>query len=761
MTTFLLASVPGLAGNVSLIENAADQSVALEVKDTVLFLPTPQTLALRAAHRRLADGSHEVVLAAANLNQPLCGGHLELRALTVTLQFTDDAVPRWESTAGAIQVSGDAVWAAGDLFGSGPVALRVGYAHEPGVSGRFTFALADPPLVLPLDVAQLDSGEFTLELSATRSVARLTLAGAVGFTPQGSNKVRQMMNSAFGRAADLRPVGGRYTVELALQGGRIPVNGAVVGGPALQVNLDWPSNFDIPALPSLPQGLAVDVGLPTLHLPFDATGPQNGAGWSLGFRDSAVRFPAVDGLSGLRLEGSLLWESGPVVNRFTLAPSVGGTFALPEILRLLLAGLNWEASPLTLGDIADAAAASLPKLEWQEVFTALVPDPLPTTSAAWAPFEATLRATLEAAAAVFDIDAAFAIAFGAFVDAPDGVLERLWAIWFSLAGVADPLAALPGMLAGLLAGAPTAADRALGALFRLPPSGFRPDALFGPMLDYLGANLGSLSLELWAHTVVAAASHSPEADVAERADRLVGALFAAPWLQEVWSGLAPVELAAINALFTGLNLFGLDTVTAFTMLLLARASRGVTEWLGGHEPFGSWLGGLENWLSTPLPELSFGRFLTFLQYMIFPPDGLSPEQRRMREERILCAASQQPLFGILLALCYLPIAFFFNKNDALDLMQKPVNTDSGRNVKTLPKGKYLILSDIHRDTRRDRLPPLEVGSIYHFSNNEDLFRRVLDWADKGEFTVLEGGTVKSCGSSAIRCITSHRTRPPG
>jgi hypothetical protein len=737
MSIFPLSSVPGLAGTLTLTENATNQAVAIEVKDSVLFLPAPQTLAMQASHLRLGDGTQEITLAGSNLNQSLCGGHLELRALTITLRFTKDAFPKWDSTADAIRVSGDAVWTTANLIASGPVALRVGYAHDPGISGRFTFTVANPPLVLPLNLARLDSGEFTLELPSTRPVARLTLAGAVNLTSQGSSQASQLLNSALGRTGNLRPVRGQFTVELALQAGRIPANAPVAGGPALQVNLDWPPSFDIPALSNLPQGLAVDLGLPTLQLPFNAAGPQPGAQWSLGFRDSAIRFPAIGGLSGLRLEGSLLWESDSV-NRFTLAPRTGGTFELPEILRILLARFNWGQSPLTLSDIQDAATASLPELEWQEVFASLVPASLPST-AAWDAFETTLRATLEAAAAAFDFEKAFVIAFRGLANAQDAVLERLWKIWFSIAGVADPLAAAPAMLAGLLASAPAACDRALAALFKSAPPGFQPEAIFVPMLAFMGANLGALSLDLWAHTAVAAVSHSPDADLADAANGLVSALYAAPWLQPVWSALAPVELAAINALFSGLNLFGLDVMMTFTILLLAAASRSFVEFLRGREPFASWLSGLGNCFSTPLPELDFGRLVLFLQHMIFPPSGLTEEERRVREERILCAASQQPLFGILLAFLYFPIALLFNESDALNLMQAPVNSESGRKVRTLPKGKYLILSDIHRDTQRDRLPPLELGSIYHFSNNKDLFLEVLNWADSGGFTVLEAG----------------------
>ena len=72
------------------------------------------------------------------------------------------------------------------------------------------------------------------------------------------------------------------------------------------------------------------------------------------------------------------------------------------------------------------------------------------------------RAALDAAiASGLDAARAFTLAFRAFASAPDAILERLWAVWMTMGQVGDPLAALPGLLASLLASAPAACDRAL------------------------------------------------------------------------------------------------------------------------------------------------------------------------------------------------------------------------------------------------------------------------------------------------------------
>ncbi len=53
--------------------------------------------------------------------------------------------------------------------------------------------------------------------------------------------------------------------------------------------------------------------------------------------------------------------------------------------------------------------------------------------------------------------------------------------------------------------------------------------------------------------------------------------------------------------------------------------------------------------------------------------------------------------------------------------------------------KYLIFSDVHRDASTDNVGVLEVGSIDHFSKNEALYLRLLQYADTNHYTVIEAG----------------------
>jgi hypothetical protein len=57
----------------------------------------------------------------------------------------------------------------------------------------------------------------------------------------------------------------------------------------------------------------------------------------------------------------------------------------------------------------------------------------------------------------------------------------------------------------------------------------------------------------------------------------------------------------------------------------------------------------------------------------------------------------------------------------------------GSTVNGMPT-KYMIFSDVHRDAPQDI--EFRVG---HFSDNEDLFLRVLDWCDTNGYTVVENG----------------------
>lgn len=64
-------------------------------------------------------------------------------------------------------------------------------------------------------------------------------------------------------------------------------------------------------------------------------------------------------------------------------------------------------------------------------------------------------------------------------------------------------------------------------------------------------------------------------------------------------------------------------------------------------------------------------------------------------------------------------------------------------VKQLPvpdnDHKYLIFSDIHRDSDEDDEGPFQLGSIDHFKANKGLYLQLLEYAESEGYTVIEGG----------------------
>lgn len=78
------------------------------------------------------------------------------------------------------------------------------------------------------------------------------------------------------------------------------------------------------------------------------------------------------------------------------------------------------------------------------------------------------------------------------------------------------------------------------------------------------------------------------------------------------------------------------------------------------------------------------------------------------------------------------------------LLFKEIEKEKSLTVKRLPAPKeggpkYIIFSDIHRDSRSDRRDPMEFGSIDHFAANQTLYCELLDFAYDNGYTVLEAG----------------------
>lgn len=113
-------------------------------------------------------------------------------------------------------------------------------------------------------------------------------------------------------------------------------------------------------------------------------------------------------------------------------------------------------------------------------------------------------------------------------------------------------------------------------------------------------------------------------------------------------------------------------------------------------------------------------------------------------QRIALEARQSPMQGLMRALAYLPIAMATYPRTLWSLMTISVEDHSSHwKTRVLPEPgaerKYLIFSDLHRDTANDDRGPFMPGSIDHFTANARLYCRFLDYARDNQYTVLEAG----------------------
>ncbi|MCP3887526.1 MAG: apolipoprotein A1/A4/E family protein [Desulfobulbaceae bacterium] len=128
---------------------------------------------------------------------------------------------------------------------------------------------------------------------------------------------------------------------------------------------------------------------------------------------------------------------------------------------------------------------------------------------------------------------------------------------------------------------------------------------------------------------------------------------------------------------------------------------------------------------------------------------------------ILQEVSKNPLFGIYFLTHALPEGLVRSANRLWGLLRAEQTSDGANTVIELPTTggddeppetwnikqleppsvdhKYVILSDIHRDTDADDMGDFQIGSVDHFTANKNLYLKVLNYADHHGYTVIEGG----------------------
>jgi|GEM_PF-2998127 len=134
---------------------------------------------------------------------------------------------------------------------------------------------------------------------------------------------------------------------------------------------------------------------------------------------------------------------------------------------------------------------------------------------------------------------------------------------------------------------------------------------------------------------------------------------------------------------------------------------------------------------------------------------------RKKELELLEEACENPLYGIMLVLAALPGTANRQYNRLWTLLFS--EQDAGRTRvfdAPAPGRKYLIISDIHRDSASDDRGPLRTGSISHFKDNTHLYERILQHViDSPDYTLLEGGDCEELWF--IRSIQEHPRRADG
>ena len=706
MPDFPLSSVPGLEGTLAIAENATGVAAPIGLRDGVLFLPRGRRLPLTASHARGSGGTHVLTLTGTFVPAvPLLAGQLSLESLSLTLRFraSGSGMVLDTAAADAVVASGIVRWiGATELgFGSTPVDLRLSYRFNGGIGG-FALELAHVPLPVPGALAQIQSAEVRADFPTDRPVLVVTLKGQAGLTSAGQAGVNQLLRQLFPAAPTLRPVGFVIRQEFALVNGAVPSSAPPASTPFFRVDFDWPVG-SLPALANLPAHLAVDVGKPSFSFPLG--GGSTPAGWALRLPETGIRFPGIPSLAPFQLRGTLHVESG-TATRVSFAPSAGGGLSVPEI-GLLLSRLGWGGSRVSLDEVAQAASFSGSEREWQGVFAGLLPVPIPAGGLDLPALSLQLDDLLASAIASSGLptDRIFFNAMQGLVAGGHPACDLLWQKWFAPSGVPDPFGELPNFLMAMAGVPKTAFDVVIGSLLdRLAAIG--TSASFGTFFTGLlkdwaaGIELGFDGfLQATAQMLRVALGHLPQVKLDLLAGGLIDALVRVPELQPIraFPGLPPMPIG--------------------DGLLASSIGRLSSDGPGGRPSSAGLFSGM---------VAAAGK------------RGSHAERRRAKDALVNAAATPDAQEAFLLGAVW--DAAVRHIMPWWDLIDRPVNaqTRPGQ-VLTLPAGKYLIVSDVHRDRESDRGAPLEFNSISHFRENRDLFLQVILWAEKSGYTIVEGG----------------------
>lgn len=735
MPDFSLAAIPGLQGAFTLAENASGIPVQIGLKDAVLFLPGQQRLPLTASHQRGNGGAHLLTLTGAFAPaRDLLAGQLSLESLTLALRFRDANGVMVLDAAGSsapVTASGLVKWSGAAAVGLAngvdlQLSYRIGSGAGSGAGGGngaagFALALANVPLAVPGGFAEIQSGEIGAEFPVDRPVLAVTLRGAARLTANGQADADNLLRQLFPAAPAIQPLGFVVRQEFTLVNGAVPALGQPAALPFFRFDFDWPQGA-LPALSNLPAPLRIDLGRPAFSLPLAAPGSSGSGGgsgggsgqlptWTLRLPDTGIRFPTLAALSPFQLLGTLHVESGGV-NRVAFQPSASGGFELPDPLQFLVSRLGWGGRREPLDQVAQSATLSIGDFEWQSLFQGLLPSPIPVggldLNALGRDLDQAIAGAIAQGGITFD-----RIFFTAMQGLRGGGLPAygvLWNKWFtpSAAGTnpsgANPFDALPPLLLSITGMAADARDAAIAALFDTIPSS---------IADF-GAFTASL-LKSWA------------AAAGAQFDQFVQLM-----THLLRAGLPRLSAARLDLFGAGL----MDALVRLPELQPLRALPGLPSMPLGDAMLASSLAGLTS--EGANSSSSSG----LLAAMFSNTNQRTPAEARRAKDAIINAASKagKAIDFVLGAVHNAAVGAGRHFMPWWDLMDRPVNRETrGDSVLQLPRGKYLIVSDVHRDRLSDEGRLLDFNSISHFQKNRELFKQVIDYAKTQQYTLIEGG----------------------
>jgi hypothetical protein len=750
MPSFDLArSVPGLhvVAPDPLVLTSAPTAVSLRFTDGALWMPEGQTVTVSGSY----DTARGVVeLSAGSFTPPpsLLGGQLRLQRIAITVAVADGPGGTKffdTSAANPVVATGEVRWQGEttEVLGVAGGGIDLAVSYLAGANGGGLELSLAAPVSVPRVAVTLESGRLRVDALPAEAAAVVTLAGDAALQAGGTflASIEQTLQRVFGAAniPSLDPP--PFLLRRKFRRSAAGLPDIPLEPPSLSLLPDW-SGGSAPAVDLAP-GVAVTIGRPrfTFRLP-DANLALPPIELSL--RDSRLRFPDVPALQTVDLFGNLDFRSDAgSAWHFAFEPAMGGVVALPDVLRFFLAQLRWLEGQLPdLDAVPDLLVTSLGDMDWYRLFEGLL------GTLDLGQFATAFRGVLDGAAATPGAppaDQLFRLAFGALQPEGDRLFPVIWQVWFERLPVAwDTLAHLLQAMVGDLTGSAyrllletllAAGALDLGALLR---------AILQRGADQVDGAL-EVFLRFWLQVLAVAVRSLPPGDIA-------AALFAilrqpAGKLGEfrMLSSLPALSLGSpfassafnlrIDATLVGLGLQGLLVLNSLPDDLLSFPD---TERLLDHL-FGP-LSGLWATLFGEWPRIDatqvLGLFVAFF----------SNAEGDEASEIVLLQMGRIFPVGVFMAVAGAAWNALRPGHIApwARLMYRSIEDEAALAVRRLdPPGaagrKYLIFSDIHRDTAADQRGPFQFGSMDHFSVHRQLYLDVLTHAHDQGYTVIEAG----------------------